>query len=45
MATGSLTLLTARRTPTAVDVTVNAEKMMIGSLLLKDVKEALAKVV
>ena len=43
MATSSLSLVTLikKEDGDAIDVTVNSEKLMFGSLLLKDVKTAL----
>ena len=41
MATSSLSLVTLVQGEGKVDVTVNSEKLMFGSLLLKDVKTAL----
>ena len=44
MATSALSLVTIVRNDTDVAVTVNSEKLMFGSLLLKDIKTALEAV-
>ena len=44
MATASLSLVSLVKGEEKVDITVNSEKLMFGSLLLKDIKTALEAV-